>query len=87
MTNENPFRNITVLQLEETKSIELQYIHDEKGGMLRDERCIRERWVRFFRALLNAKSNKLDSEISKRLPQQLVASALETESTAEEAAQ
>ena len=42
--------------------------------------------MRFFRSLLNAKSNTLDPDIPKRLPQQPVASALGTEPTEEEIA-
>ena len=39
--------------------------------------------MRFFRLLLNAKSDMLDRNITKRLPQQPVASALGTEPTEE----
>ena len=42
--------------------------------------------VRFFRSLLNAKSNMLDPDIPKRLPQHPVASALGIELTEEEIA-
>ena len=42
--------------------------------------------MRFFRSLLNAKSNMLDPDIPKRLPQQPVASALGIEPTEEEIA-
>ena len=54
--------------------------------MLRDKGRIRERWVRFFRSLLNSKSNMLDPGIPKRLPQQPVASALGIKPTEEEIA-
>ena len=48
--------------------------------------AIRERWVRFFRSLLNSKPDMLDPDIPKRLPQQPVASALGIEPTEEEIA-
>ena len=70
------FQNIKSLQLKETKNFESQCIRDEGGRLLRDKGRIRERWVRFFRSLLNAKSNMFDPDIPKRLPQQPVASAL-----------
>ena len=54
--------------------------------MLRDKGRIRERWVRFFRSLLNSKSDMLDTDIPKRLPQHPVASALGIEPTEEEIA-
>ena len=57
-----------------------------KVASQRDKERIRERWVRFFRSLLNAKSNMLDPDISKRLPQHAVASALGIEPTEEEIA-
>ena len=59
--------------------------HSASGGrLLRDKGRIRERWVRFFRSLLNSKSDMLDPDIPKRLPQQPVASALGIEPTEEE---
>ena len=70
------------MQLEETK-VESQSVRDEEVRLLRDKGRIRERWVRFFRSLLNAKSDMLDPDIPKRLPQQPVASALGIEPTEE----
>ena len=70
------FQNIKSVQLEETKKVESQCVRDEGGRVLRDKGRIRERWVRFFRSLLNSKSDMLDPDIPKRLPQQPVASAL-----------
>ena len=81
------FQNIKMVQLEETKKVEPQYVRDEGGRLLRDKGRIRERWVRFFRSLLNSKkSDMLDPDIPKRLPQQPVASALGIEPTEEEIA-
>ena len=70
------FQNIKALQVEETKKVESQCVRDEEGRLLREKGRICERWVRFFRSLLNSKSDMLDPDIPKRLPQQPVASAL-----------
>ena len=81
------FQNIKSVQLEETKKVESQCIRDEEGRLLlRDKGRIRERWVRFFRSLLNSKSDMLDADTPKRLPQHPVASALGTEPTEEDIA-
>ena len=80
------FQNIKSVQLEETKKVESQCIRDEEGRLLRDKGRIRERWVRFFRSLLNSKSDMIDADIPKRLPQHPVASALGIEPTKEEIA-
>ena len=80
------FQNIKSLQLEETKKVESQCVPDEEGRLLRDKARIRERWVRFFHSLLNAKSDMPNPDIPKRLPQQPVASALGIEPTEEEIA-
>ena len=77
------FQNIKSVQLEETKKVESQCVRDEEGRLLRDKWRIRERWVRFFGSLLNSKSDMLDADIPKRLPQHPVASALEIEPTEE----
>ena len=74
------------MQLEETKKVESQCVRDEEGRLLRDKGRIRERWVRCFRSLLNSKSDMLNPDIPKRLPQQPVASALGIEPTEEEIA-
>ena len=78
------FQNIKSVQLEETKKVESQCVRDEGGRLLRDKVRIRERWMRFFRSLLNSKSDMLDPDIPKRLPQQPVASALGIEPMEEE---
>ena len=54
--------------------------------MLRDKGLISEWWMRFFRTLLNAKSNMFDPDIPKRLPQHPVVCALGIEPTEEETA-
>ena len=70
------FHNNKSVQLEETKKVESQCVRDEGGRLLRDKERIHERWVRIFRSLLNSKTDMLDPDIPKRLPQQPVASAL-----------
>ena len=70
------FQNVQSVQLEETKKIELRCIRDEERRLLRVEGGIRERWVRLFHSLLNAKSDMLDSDIPKRLPLQPVLNTL-----------
>ena len=80
------FQNIKSVQLQETKRVESQCFRDEEGRLLRDKGRIREGWVRFFRSLLNSKSDMLDPDIPKRLPQHPVASALGIELTEEEIA-
>ena len=80
------FQNIKSLKLEETKKVEPQCVRDEGGRLLHDKGRIRERWVRFFRSLLNSKSDMLDPDIAKKLPQHPVASAVGIEPTEEEIA-
>ena len=77
------FQNIKSVQLEETKKVESQCVLDEEGKLLRDKGRIRERWVRLFRSLLNSKSDMLDHDIPKRLPQHPAASALGIQPTEE----
>ena len=77
------FQTIKSVQLEETKKVESQCFRDERGRLLRNKGRIRKRWVRFFRSLLNSKSDMLDLDIPKRLPQQPVASALGIDPTEE----
>ena len=78
------FQNIKSWQLEKTSTVEPPCVRDEGGRLLRDKGRIRGRWVRFFRSLMNAKSDMFDPNIPTRLPQQTVASALGIEPTEEE---
>ena len=78
------FQNIKPMQLEETKKVESQYVRDLEGRLLRDKRRIHERWVRRFRLLLSSKSNMLDPDLPKMLPQQPDTSVLGIEPTEEE---
>ena len=75
------FQNIKSVQLEETKRFESQCARNDGGRLLRDNGRTRERWVRFFRSQLNAKSDMLDPDIPMRLSQQPVPSALGVEPT------
>ena len=80
-------KKIKSVQLEETKQARSHYVCDEKVRLLRvNKKRIRERWVRLFRSLWNSKSDMTDPDISKRLPQQPVMSALGTKSTKDEIA-
>ena len=45
------------------------YIKDEDGVLLKDVELIRERWVRWFHTLLNAKLPKLGPNIAQGLHQ------------------
>ena len=80
------FQNIKSVQLKKTEKVESQCVRDEEGRLLCDKRRIRERWVRFFRSLLDAKSDMLHPDIPKKLPQHPIASALGIEPTEEEIA-
>ena len=84
--NTNDYLYIRSVQLEETKKVESQCVRDEGGRLLHDKGHFRGRWVRFFRSLLNSKSDMLDRDIPKRLPRQPVASALGINATEEEIA-
>ena len=77
-------QNIKSVQLEDTKKVESQCVRDEGGRLLRNSGRIHERWVRFFRSLLNSKPDMLGPDIPKWLP--YVASALGIEPTEEEIA-
>ena len=78
------FQNIKLMQLDETKKVKSQCVRDERERLLRGKGRIRERWVRFFCSLLISKSDMLDHDKPKRLPQQPVASSLGIEPTEEE---
>ena len=80
------FQNIKLVQLEEVKKVESQCVRDEGGKLLRDKGRIRERWVRFFRSLLDSEIDMLDRDIPNGLPQHPVANALGIQPTEEEIA-
>ena len=56
MGNHHGFsQNILSVELAETRAFNSQYLGDEEERLLRDKGRIREKWMRFFRSLLNAK--------------------------------
>ena len=57
------------MNLEGKRDRSSAYVKDENGVLLRDVELIRERWVRWFHALLNAKSSRLDPSIAEGLDQ------------------
>ena len=52
------------MNLEGKRDRSSAYVKDENGVLLKDVELIRERWVWWFHTLLNAKSPKLDSNIT-----------------------
>ena len=76
------FQTITAVQLEETNKLESQCVRDDGGRLLRDKVRIRERWVRFIRSLLKAKSDMLDLDVPESLPQRGMESTEEEIATA-----
>ena len=57
------------MNLEGKRDRSSAYVKDEDGVLLRDIELIRERWVRWFHTLLDAKSPKLDPNIAEGLNQ------------------
>ena len=63
------YKNLKTMNLEGKRDCSSAYVKDENGVLLRDLELIRERWVRWFHTLLNAKSPRLDPNISEGLDQ------------------
>ena len=78
------FQRINSLNIEDTRNVSLQYIHDKEGNMLRDPGLVLGRWARFFGTLLIAKSDKLRLDIIEGLPQWPFTHALGVEPTENE---
>ena len=57
------------MNLEGKRDRRSAYVKDEDGVLVRDVELIRERWVRWFYSLLNAKSPRLDPNIAEGLDQ------------------
>ena len=57
------------MNVKEKRTFSSQYIKDEEGRLLRDNALIRERWLRRFHNLLNAKWPTLDPIIVDELKQ------------------
>ena len=80
------YRLLKSFELEPLRKADTQHIRDEDGNLLRDEHEISERWVRFFRSLLNAKSHALDPGIIATLPERETRTELGEEPTEGEVA-
>ena len=63
------FKPLKTMNLEKQRDRSSAYVKDENGVLLRDVELIRERWVRCFHTLLNAKSLSLDPNIVEGLDQ------------------
>ncbi|CAM9580488.1 unnamed protein product [Ascophyllum nodosum] len=63
------YKHLKIMNLEGKRDRSSAYIQDEDGVLLTDVEPIRERWVRWFHTLLNAKSPKLDPLIAEGLDQ------------------
>ena len=57
------------MNLKGKRDLSSAYVKDENGVLLRDVELIRERWVRWFYTILNAKSPRLDPNIEEGLDQ------------------
>ena len=63
------YKHLKTMNLEGKRDRSSAYVEDENGVLLRDVEFIRERWVRWFHTLLNAKSPRLDPNIAEGLDQ------------------
>ena len=63
------YKHLKTINLEGKRDRSSAYVKDENGVLLRDVKVIRERWVRWFHTLLNAKSPRLDPNIAEGLDQ------------------
>ena len=61
------YKHLETMDLERKRDRSSAYVKDENGVLLRDVKLIRERWVRWFHTLLNAKSPRLDPIIAEGL--------------------
>ena len=72
------------MNLEGKRDRSSAYVEDEIGVLLRDVELIRERWVRWFHTLLNAKSSMPDPNIAEGLDQWPEKMPLEVQPTVQE---
>ena len=72
------------MNLEGKRDHSSAYVKDENGVLLRDVELIRERWVRWFHTLFDAKSPRLDLNIAKGLDQRPENMSLEVQPTTQE---
>ena len=63
------YKHLKTMNQEGKRDLISEYVKDKNGVLLRDVELIRERWVRWFHTLLNAKSPRLDSRIAEGLDQ------------------
>ena len=63
------YKHLKTMNLEGKRDRSSAYVKDENGVLPRDVELIRERWVRWFYTLLNAKSPRLDPNIAEGLDQ------------------
>ena len=63
------YNHLNGMDVEGKRTLNSQYIKNEKGRLLRDNALIRERWVRWFHKLLHTKSPTLDRSIVDKLNQ------------------
>ena len=63
------YKHLKTMNLEGKGDRSSEYVKEENGVLLRDVELIRERWVRWFHTLLNAKSPRLDPNIAEGLNQ------------------
>ena len=63
------YKHLKTRNLEGKRDRSSAYVKDENGVLLRKVELIRERWVRWFYTLLNAKSPRLDPNIVEGLDQ------------------
>ena len=64
------YKHLKTMNLEGKRDHSSAYVKNENGVVLRDVELIRERWVRWFHILLNAKSPRLDPNIAEGLDQE-----------------
>ena len=78
------FQRLKSRSIKDTHKVSSQYIRDEEGTMLQDPGLVLGRWARFFRTLLNSKSDKLRLNFIQGLPQWPITHALGVDPTENE---
>ena len=78
------YKHLKKLNLEAKRDRSSAYVKDENGVLLRDIELIRERWVRWFHTLLNARSPRLEPSIAEGLDQGPENMPLEVQPTMQE---
>ena len=63
------YKHVKTMNLERKRDRSSAYVKDDNGVLLRGVELIRERWVRWFHTLLNAKPEGLDPNIAEGLDQ------------------